>query len=73
MSHNSAEVHWTFHFKILYKRLKKLQAKALNSTCRTILVWKLSQNVNFDGFQEKTKWEEMATTSRVSPYTSLVL
>ena len=24
--------------------------KVLNSTCRTILVCKLSQNVNFDGF-----------------------
>ena len=29
---------------------KKFQAKALNSTCRTMLVYKLSQNVNFDGF-----------------------
>ena len=35
MSHNSAEVHWTFHFKILYWKFKdsvletlKLQAKA---------------------------------------------
>ena len=28
---------------------KRLQAKELNSTCRTISVSKLLQNVNFDG------------------------
>ena len=44
MSHNSAEVHWTFHFKILYWRLKNF-----NLTYRTILVCKLSQIVNFVG------------------------
>ena len=27
MSHNSAEVHWTFHFNTLYKRLKKFRQK----------------------------------------------
>ena len=53
MSHNSAELHWTFHFKILYY---KLQTKALNSTCRTILVCKLSQIVNFDGFWTLMVW-----------------
>ena len=30
---------------------KKLQAKVLNSTCRTILVCKLLQNMNFDGLK----------------------
>ena len=35
---------------------KKLQAKVLNSTCRTILVCKLSQIVNFDGFWTLMVW-----------------
>ena len=50
ISHTSAEVHWTFHFQILYQRKRKnLPAKVSNSTVRTIQVCKLSRNVNFDG------------------------
>ena len=49
MSHNSAEFRWTL---ILLSdsvlQTKKLQAKVWNSTCRTISVCKLLQNVNFD-------------------------
>ena len=46
--------HFTLRFRI--RDLKKLQEKVLNSTCRTILVCKLSQNVNFDGFWTLTVW-----------------
>ena len=35
---------------------KKLQAEVLNSTCRTIQVFKLLQNVNFDGFRTLMVW-----------------
>ena len=49
MRHNSAGLHRTFHFQILYERLKKLQANGLNLTCRTISVCKLLQIVWFDG------------------------
>ena len=34
--------------QILYKRLRKLKAKVLKSTCRTISVCKLLQIVNLD-------------------------
>ena len=47
MSHNSAGFHWTLSDSVLEK--EKLQAKVLNSTCRTIKFVKLTQNVNFDG------------------------
>ena len=40
MSHNSAEFQLAFHFQILLET-KKLQAEVLNSTCRTIQVFKL--------------------------------
>ena len=33
ISHNSAGFHWTYHFQILYKRLKSIM---LNSTSRTV-------------------------------------
>ena len=38
ISHNSAAFHWTFHFQILYWRLKNLPAKVLTSTCRSLKV-----------------------------------
>ena len=44
MSHYSARFHWTFRFKILYKKLRKLYAEVLISSCRTVF-----QFVNFDG------------------------
>ena len=50
MSHYSAEFHGTFRFQILYKKLRKLYAKVLNSSCRTVFQFvKLFQFVNFDG------------------------
>ena len=35
---------------------KRLQAEVLNSTCRTVQVFKLLQNVNFDGFWTLMIW-----------------
>ena len=34
MSFNSSGFQGVFYFQILYQRLKKLQVKVLNSTCR---------------------------------------
>lgn len=51
MSHYSAEFHGTFRFQILYKKLRKLYAKELNSSCRTVF-----QFVNYSSWWTLTVW-----------------
>ena len=51
MSHYSAEFHGTFRFQILYKKLRKLYAKVLNSSCRTVF-----QFVNYSSLWTLTVW-----------------
>ena len=51
MSHYSAEFHGTFRFQILYKKLRKLYAKELNSSCRTVF-----QFVNYSSLWTLTVW-----------------
>ena len=46
---------------------KKLQEKVLNSTYRTILVWKVLQNVNFDAFCELWWFDIVDSFSLVQP------
>ena len=54
MSHNSTRFHRTFHFQILFKNKKKLQAKVLNSTCQISLIGELLQILNFVGLTALT-------------------